>query len=427
MLNLLFISDNPRAKYIKSILQPVLKVIVDITTDFDSGLKDVFEKRPGTVCIQDKIGGVTGESVARHIQMLLGKDAPRFILLYAGIDRPKEIKGLYEYSVDLSQSDNALSENIIAALKSLLGVQWERVYIPPKAVPAVPEEVPNEVDKLMDEFLSDLETSGLAAVDNQPPVAATPDVISKEAALFSPPQHDKVPELSRNKNVLKALLPPPATPAAADFRIKHNTLAVEEHIPEDLLLEFDANYRSQSLFLRPSVVITLVMILLAAGGWYVLKYKLQLVAPLKQLFTTEIANKQIPLVPAVQKPIADPVPKPVIAPSLPSFIPKDGRDSSFAAKNPGWERYVGKLNDFRVFSASGRIQAVQVLALKDASISESLIKSVLQEFIGSAEYKINSRNTKVGIRVEKGSIDNKGEVVIYSKNEAVKAFVVSVN
>jgi len=71
MLNLLFISDSPKVEYIKSVLQPVLKVIIDVVADFDHGLKDVFEKRPGTVCIQDQIGGVTGESVARHIQMLL--------------------------------------------------------------------------------------------------------------------------------------------------------------------------------------------------------------------------------------------------------------------------------------------------------------------------------------------------------------------
>ena len=131
--------------------------------------------------------------------------------------------------------------------------------------------------------------------------------------------------------------------------------------------------------------------------------------------------------PPVQKPVSAPVVSPVIIPQLPTFIPKDGHDSSFALKNPGWERYVGKLNEFRVFSAQGRIQAVQVLAGKDAAVSESLILSVLQELVGSSKYQITSRSTKSGVRVDSGKIQNKGEVKFYRQNGSVKAFVVSVN
>ncbi|NTV47416.1 MAG: hypothetical protein HGB11_13060, partial [Chlorobiales bacterium] len=89
--------------------------------------------------------------------------------------------------------------------------------------------------------------------------------------------------------------------------------------------------------------------------------------------------------------------------------------------------YVGEHNEYRVFSASGRILALQVLAINDATISETMIKSVMQELVGSPEYQITSRNAKAHVRVENGTIQNKGEVKIYRKNGAVKAFVVSVN
>ncbi len=80
MINLLFISNSPRAELLRVHFQQILKIRIDVVEDFDHGLKDVFEKRPVTVCIQDQIAGVTGESVARHIQLLLGNGAPSFVL-----------------------------------------------------------------------------------------------------------------------------------------------------------------------------------------------------------------------------------------------------------------------------------------------------------------------------------------------------------
>ncbi len=70
---------------------------------------------------------------------------------------------------------------------------------------------------------------------------------------------------------------------------------------------------------------------------------------------------------------------------------------------------------------------MQVLAVKDVPIPESLITSVVQECTGKQEYQITSRNKKAGLRVEIGSVQDKGEIMIYRKNGAVKAFVVSVN
>lgn len=525
MLNLLFISDSPKAEYIRSALQPLLKVIIDVVTDFDHGLKEVFEKRPTTVCIQDQIGGVTGESVARHIQMLLGNSAPTFILLHNGDGKARTIKGLFEHLIDLSQSNETVAEEIKSTLKLLLGDQWKRIYIPPKRTPAsvrssvaAPEGSRKDADKLVNDFLSDLETSGFSTVDHQPPVTSTADNFTEESSADSqsktPPGGENTPGtvaadraqaisddlaelllMERNRagrdkisaagdgagsvpfdsprpSTAGVTLPPPVItgppastethhgitpltrsvastpekkdtkgisasatapppPPAAEFRISQNIPQAEEQIPEDLLLEFEENYRSESLFFRRTVVIALVCAFCAAGGWYLVKQKPQLISSLKQRLVPSPGSRPAPLpvpsLPPVQKPLPPPVLQPVMTPPLPTFIPKNGHDRSFAVKNHGWERYVGKLNEFRVFSASGRIQALQVLAVKDASISDSFIKSVLQEFAGSPEYQITSRSTKAGVRVESGRTDNKGEIMIYRKNGGVKAFVVSVH
>jgi flagellar FliL protein len=495
MLNLLFISDSPKAEYIKSVLQPVLKVIIDVVTDFDQGLKNVFEKRPSTVCIQDQIGGVTGESVARHIQMLLGNSAPSFILLHTGNDNAKAIVGLYEHIIDLSQSDDAVAEDIENTLKSLLGDQWGRIYIPHKSAPAlvelpatVVEESLEDADNIEDSFLSGPDTSEDTYRDADSDRAkainddltelllleadkvlreedsiaeSLADTAASEEDVITAPKQETVELKQSLPDIFEPVTPPEAfidkptldkvdvsetgfndsklstgsvgatsTPAAAEFRISQKANQAEEYIPEELLLAFEENYRSESPLWRRTVVIVLVCALCAAGGWYLVRQNPQVVRSLTERFLPSSGAKQSVVnapvavaVPPVQKQVAPPS----AALTLPVFIPKEGHDSLYAVKNPGWERYVDKQNEYRIFSESGRILAVQVLAMNDAKIPETLIKSVLLELVGSADYQITSRSTKTGLRVENGKIQNKGEIKIYRKNGAVMAFVMSVN
>ena len=175
MLNLLFISNSPKMDFIKKNLQTMFKVKIDVVTDFDHGLKDVFEKRPATIIIQDQISGVTGESVARHIQMLLGSGAPVFVLMHEGKARIKPIKGLFEHIVDLTQPDTKLFEDIQAILKTILGSEWEKNVIAPKqntsavvASFALPDDNSVDADRLVDDFLSDLETTDKSRQEETP-------------------------------------------------------------------------------------------------------------------------------------------------------------------------------------------------------------------------------------------------------------------
>lgn len=448
MLNLLFISDNPKAERIERALQPFLKVIIDVVADFDHGMKEVFEKRPTVVCIQDQIGDVTGESVARHIQMLLGNSAPTFILLHNGDGKARAIKGVYEHLIDLSQPNEAVTEHIKKTLKLLLGAQWERIYISPQLTPAAaslsvaaPEgsrenafgTVETDRAQALNDDLTELLLMERDRTERDKISAALPAASGDgggSVSIDSPKATTTTPPGKKDTKSISAPVTAPQPPPAAGFRINQNTHLDEEQIPEDLLLGFEESYRSESLFFRRSVVIALVCAFCSAGGWYLVKQKPQLISSLKERLVQPSEPRQAPVAtPAptpVQKPVPLTVPHPLKIPPLPSFIPKDGHDSSYAVKNPGWERYVDKRNEFRVFSVSGHIKALQVLAVKEASISDPWLKSVLQEIAGSHEYRITSRSTKAGVRVESGTINNKGEVMIYRKNGAVKAFVVSI-
>lgn len=503
MLNLLFITDSPKVENIKTVLQPKLKVIIDVVSDFDQGLKNVFEKRPATVCIQDQISGVTGESVARHIQMLLGNSAPTFILLNSGSGNAKVVKGLYEHLVDLSQSSETVAEEIINILKLLLGVQWAKVFIPPKqtassikSAVAVPEGSREDADKLVDDLLSDLENPALTHLANNSatsnddtatngssgdvqsaklsePEEVLGTVITEKVQSTSDEMADLLMEQAKRsgsaehhtntaveskvepgvtsvpKSPLKKLpasqasdslpLPTPAAvaksepavPPAAGFVISQKTSPQAEPIPDDLLLAFEDNYRAESGFFNKTVIITLIIVVCAGGGWYFVNQDSELVSSVKKRVFSGSPKSKIPPTVAVVVPAKKSLPNPVapaiVVPTLPKFIPVDGHDGTYAVKNPGWERYVGKSAEFRVFTVAGRIKAIQVLAVNNAPVSDAFLKSVLLDFTGSSEYKISAKKIKSGLHVDIGMIQNKDDIMIYRKNGALKAFVVSIN
>jgi hypothetical protein len=210
MVNLLFITNNSRIDIIKNALQPLLKVKIDIVGDFDFGLKDVFEKRPSTVFIQDQIDGVTGESVARHIQMLLGSGAPSFIFMHEGNIKAKPVKGLYEFLIDLSQDDANVLEDIQSTLKSILGPQWQKIYIPPaitksvvKTALTVPEEHRASADQLVEDFISDLGDVSPETIITTYPLAdfSSPESSSDEAFNFVSSHHDQLAEIMSETDI----------------------------------------------------------------------------------------------------------------------------------------------------------------------------------------------------------------------------------
>ncbi len=526
MLNLLFISNSPKVQYIKSVLHPVLKVIIDVVPDFDHGLKDVFEKRPSTVCIQEQIAGVTGESVARHIQMLLGTGSPKFILMHEGSSKAKSIKGLFEHVIDLNQSDENLSKSFQDTLESLLGEQWVKIYNPPVKVAkslrpfdSAPESSQMDADKLVEDFLSDLDANNSSTVvisaDTDPldqeltvlsstdeiaemllaqsaqaknsdivfdksvvmfdetPVASiveqkpnhavndtvplvTPVVSSKVSStsslkksssgsqldtaepkdttgtVFEDRHPDKVRVETSKSSAVAAGVAPSYSTVAADFKIRNKKDSTEELIPEELLIAFEENYRTESAHSKRNVlVLSAILIAAVAGGTYFLIQK--------PLFMDSMKQRMLPaqILDAAKPPSAvsqdeklgqeRQEPNPIAKTSLPKFIPMQGHDKAYSAKKPGWERYVASNAEFRVFYDGAAIKAVQVLSVNGKVLTEPFLKSVLSELAGSADYKLESSKIRSGLTEMRGIVGQKADIVVYKRNESIRAFVVSLN
>ena len=107
MFSLLFISDRPKVGALIKLLQPGLRSKIVLASNYDYGVKHVFEQKISLVAIQSQIGEATCEGVVRHIQNLLGSDAPSFILLDdASMFTPEP--GLFDHTLNLSESERSL-------------------------------------------------------------------------------------------------------------------------------------------------------------------------------------------------------------------------------------------------------------------------------------------------------------------------------
>jgi hypothetical protein len=156
------------------------------------------------VFIQDLIAGVTGESVARHIQMLLGSGAPTFVFMHDGNSKAKPVKGLYDYLIDLSKDDTKVVADVQSILKLLLGPQWHKIFVSPavdkpvvKATLTVPDERRGSANQLVDDFISDLTVAGPAPIktSTSPIDCVAPDICPEEPFTFVSSHQDQLADI----------------------------------------------------------------------------------------------------------------------------------------------------------------------------------------------------------------------------------------
>jgi hypothetical protein len=215
----------------------------------------------------------------------------------------------------------------------------------------------------------------------------------------------------------------------ADFRIK------KEHITDDTdpgesLRVFEAGCRakpsSRNWYLAVAGVLCVGLIV---AGWFLVRQKPNLLrSVIKESFPvkdTATPTQPVTPVPALQKSLPATQRSETVA--MPSFIPIAGLDRSFVSEKPGWERYVATDTEYRLHRSGGKLKAIQVLATKGHVIGEPKLKAILTELTGSGEYRVASREQKLGFQLSRASVGGKADLLIYRKKSIVHAFVVSLN
>ena len=472
MINLLFISNSPRAELLRVHFQQMLKIRIDVVEDFDHGLKDVFEKRPVAVCIQEQITGITGESVARHIQLLLGNGAPGFVLMHESNAKAKPVAGLFSYLVDLNAPFEVVCESLRKALQALLGDQWDLVYSAPLDLKSpTPELVatPSFADQLMDELIEE----GFVVAPSQNPKPAqagnqtvkpvedmvvehdlpggpaaephaaktapeSPAVSAAFAALEAPVPRDPLMAGKQTPAFLQQpVLERPVRPVAQQQApanvppVPEQTKTAEDaSVPvEELLSVLEEKYRSRKRLVK-GVVSVLVLLLVGAlllwikqRGTFdgrtgdVVKQNLPPRSPQPTGAQPQISAVRTPA------PISQAVTQK--ADALPSFISQAKSDPLFSRKKPGWSRYQSVNRDYRLFHADGRLRAVQVIAVNNSSIPVSELKQVLRDLTGKDQYQSGRQERKGGVWLERATLPGQADLLIYrsASSGPIKAVV----
>jgi hypothetical protein len=395
VVNLIIISDSPKMAHIERFLKTTIEVKIDVVADIDQALRDIFVKRPTVVCIQNRISDINADEIARHIKMLLRNGAPSFILMHEGDGSAKPVTGLFEHLLDLSLPETKLAEALGAALKSILGTQWEHVLLssPPQ------ENKP-------------LETSAPPSPSSTHPAIKPRPARAHPAAGAAQQDNSPAPK--------PAVWAPSAKPASAVFNIS-TTDAAAAVLEQNEIAPFIENVEHPEMKWKRRAGIALAIVACTAA-WYLLRQK--------QLPTIAVPLPT-PVPTAVHKAISSvrpPLGKAAVpSPELPAFVPADGRDSAYATRYPGWERYAGTDYECRIFRENNRIKAVQVLSGNRQDLDEELLKKVLVELVGNDHYRVASRERVRGYLIERGSVVGKADLMLYIQNSKLHAFVVSLN
>src|SRR6185369_11790839 len=478
LIIMLFISSNSKIEALKNILQPLLKFKVIIERDFDCGMNVVFEMRPDVVFIQDQIDGVTGESVANHIKLLLGSEAPSFVFMHDGDTKATSINELHGQLIDLSRTEAKVLADIKERLKVILGPQWETIYIEPKTKKsadetsqAEPEECSDVFSQCLHDFIPEIEPIGpassatislvfdfeagdispresfqiISSTDDQlaeiiseeareqeraeAVTAADVDVATEEAGYFDfTSTTSSVPAVGANDDTASSLCKPGAVPSeqrspnlSANVSVEKKNEPVEA--PEKVRWAFEGEPSLKAPSSKRHQVVKLLLVLcLVTGGWHLVNHEFRS----SQSHVSAATSTKV--LSAGQKAVGQKIASDVQQPEpsvLPSFVPLSGLDRTFAPQNPGWERYVGDEAEFRLFRSAGKVKAVQVKASEGHVISDPLLRSILVELTGSGEYRVTSREEKLGFKVSHATVKNSAEMLIYRKRSAVVAVVVS--
>jgi hypothetical protein len=112
---------------------------------------------------------------------------------------------------------------------------------------------------------------------------------------------------------------------------------------------------------------------------------------------------------------------------LPDFIPRYAVDKSFAAANPGWERYKGQVTEFKVFREKGAIKAIQVIDRGGNGVPESFMKAAVRQVSKKPDVAMESTEKKEGYEIQRGETGDNLKVMFYRDDQGgkLRAFVLT--
>ncbi|WP_052263263.1 hypothetical protein [Geobacter pickeringii] len=454
---------------------------IRLSPDFDQGLKEVFDNRPVAVFIQSEISGISGETVARHIKTLLRGDAPRIVLVHSAPLKPQGGKKWFDGTVDLALPEAELRESFRAEVTAASAGLWQEspavdavnptpvagfsLQEEEAAAPSVSEVASSPEQGREFEFF-DWETPASAsapATSAEPPPAppVVPEVEEFHPILASDgrmgePEPSVPPEAvaSLPVDLTPAEFVPPAAVTPADVAVPVAVPAPETPpvepaapppVPDQRRLPTVADFNAETIIVPPpepldppgataaetacggnrvlfSSVAGVALVAAVCAGVYFYSATPRTELPERKPAGTVPAP---PPAPAPHPPSPAPVPA-ASSPGLPAFIPAAHRDAAYTKTNPGWERYVAKTREFRLFRENGALRAVQIIPRGSAVLPEGVVDGALKDLTGAPSRTVLTRSVTGKYLVERGRTAGNGEFVAYrQKRGGLRGVVIS--
>ncbi len=374
-----------------------------VVSEIHRGIEELERIKPGVVIIQNHLSGLSADILLKHLKSRIGRRRCRFVLISPSETLDVETSARFDGIMDPSQTDEELESTLDAFT---LPIEQRTAAQSVRAGENNPQKV--RTGPIFQEFPPESSAAtapAKGALIGQEPVS-TPEN-QPEPLTYEQPRRLKrslisafSQQLDTSSDDLAAPQPPPepALPERLHEALSHR---------DDLLIT-DIE-ESQPPFHRRSWVQALAFMVLAAVAVTTYQHRFggspanPAAAPDATARPTPAAKPQIPhsSTPVPSKPLAahgTGRPK-----ALPAFVPGDSLDKGYSKEHPGWERYLGQANEYRLFrEKSGAIRSIQVLDRSGAGIQESFYVTILKEVAGVSAMRPVSSEIKEGYEIRRG-------------------------
>lgn len=398
MKNLLLITDVSRLQNVFTLLADDPSLRVHVVTSLEQGDQTIAADTPDIVFIQTHMSGISADILLMHLKKLLHGVPAQFVLLAANQPNAATLKLLQGW-LDITQDD----PGILTDLKQLVASIRVSSEQPVGDAPALDEPVSPEGMP----FTAEISLS-------HPVAPSLPrsrlSVYSEFSASFDHAVHE--------------------TPEAEPLHI-----ALPAH--ERMFKPIEGDHEAPLAINKMKAPFWLLLVLVVTAVLAVTIYQQ------RQHTNTATVGSQpaqkAGAVPALQKavtsaqrtvvmrPLSSLKTLPVRQIALPAFIPRSGRDNSYSAANPGWERYTAQDLEYRVYREGASVKALQIMALGGSDISRTFLNHILRQLTGNTGFVIESSEHTDGYRIERGRLSDSIKIVYYrdEQKKTVRAVVLT--
>lgn len=433
VLTILLIADQDRLEKLFDFVRDYPQIRFRVSRSLRQGTQDIAEDPPSLLFVQNHLSGLSGEIIARHLISQIEGTRPRVVLFgEKGQQVPEQ--GPLDACLDIARTDEELTAAIIGIIAETPPPPLGDELPFPSATSADPVTPPPEPPAPATDAVEDVYDREATPASSPP---ETPFDQKLKTVIEQSPEPVPLTEMEDTVSFSDDAAPPPRAPKrrrawSAGARTRSPLLwigvaAVATVAVSAALLLRSPTVSSPEQPLKPEAPASVRPIEKSAA-----------LAPTTARKEPPAAAAPPVVPPAVQAPQPAPQqPVPTAKPAdagkglaqLPSFIPREGHDRTYAAAHPGWERYRGARTEFKVYRDATAIRAIQAIDRSGVGIPESFFRGALGQMTNTRDFVLETRETQGKFRVEKGTVTGGARLVIYRTvpKGAIRAFVVHFN